>query len=418
MNLFSAGEFFLQYKAIFPAWVQSLISWFILDVLKKNTKYLFIVAGLTGVLLLGSFIQETEEFRYSQKATINVDFWGIPLDTLAFPDALSSDSLYLVRTTANLPLYYFRNIHTGVCFDNKCRELDIILYWNITGRYLGFELPTGEFLSKAEHKPFSAKEYERLNELLADPSLPFGGISFNTLIDASKSESGLVDGISGATSSEVEKIVVKGAAYTTYTLWNLVYGPTQHLVTRQTENQLTSGLVDLILKSPDLSDRVWALNRIDQSIILNPELSSTLLNIISGEEFFLAYSAINAIEPVHLDSDSFQTGLFSEYEEVNHSVKRMIVEKFMEAPYLSPDVVSSSRSLLEQLNGQQLGDFLRLYTKHSIDDQETCQVIAEILQNENSFISKKAYEFLLGVNTRDQEITEKLNTYTKNAPKN
>ena len=248
-------------------------------------------------------------------------------------------------------------------------------------------------------------------------TLPLGGISFNTLIDASKSESGLVDGISGATSAEVGKIVVKGAAYTTYTLWNLVYGSTQDLVIHHTENQLTSELVDLILKSPDLSDRVWALNRIDQSIILNPKLSSTLLNIISGEEFFLAYSAINAIEPVHLDSDSFQTGLFSEYEEVNHSVKRMIVEKFMEAPYLSPDVVSSSRSLLEQLNGQQLGDFLSLYTKHSIDDQETCQAIAEILQNENRFISQKAYEFLIGVNTSDQEITEKLNTYTKNTPK-
>ena len=66
----------------------------------------------------------------------------------------------------------------------------MIIYWNITGRYLGFELPVGEFLSKSEHKPFSEEEYERLNDLLADPSLPFGEISFNSLMDASKSESG------------------------------------------------------------------------------------------------------------------------------------------------------------------------------------------------------------------------------------
>jgi len=372
----------------------------------------FIVFGsIIGVIILSSFLQEKEKLKYSQRATITGDFGGFPTDTLVIPGRLSSDSLFLLRTSEYIPIHYFRKIHAGVCFDNKCRELHIIVYWNITGRYLGFELPEGEFLSKSEHESFSAEEYERLNELLADPSLPHGGISFNTLIDASKSESGQVDGVSGATSAEVEKIVVKGAAYTTYTLWNIVYGPTQNLVAQHTERQLTPDLINLILRSTDKSDRVWALNRIDQSTELNPELSSTLLNIISGEEFFLTYSAINALGSVHLDSDSFQSDFFSKYGEVNYSVKKMIVEKFMEAPYLSPDVLQASRPLLEQMNGQQLGDFLRLYTKHSVDDLETFRTVAKILQNENRFISQKAYEFLMGVKTNDPIIIESLNAY-------
>ncbi len=365
------------------------------------------------MIILSSFLQEKEKLRYTQRATITDDHDGIPTDTLVFPDSLSSDSLFLLRTGENIPLHYFRRIHTGVCFDNKCRELDIVVYWNITGRYLGFELPEGEFLSKSEHKPFSAEEYERLNELLADSSLPLGGISFNTLIEASKSESGLVDGVSGATSAEVEKIVVKGAAYTTYTLWNMVYGPTRDLVIRHTESQLSPDLIVLILNSPDKSDRVWALNRIDQSIELNSELTSALLNIITGKEFFLTYSAINAIESVHLESDSFQSEFFSKYGEVNHSIKKMIIEKLMEAPYLSLDVVQSSGSLLEQLNGQQLGDFLRLYTRHSVDDLETFRTVARILQNENRYISQKAYEFLMGVNTIDPIIIESLDAYSR-----
>jgi hypothetical protein len=376
-----------------------------------NTKRHFLVGTIVGVIILSSFLQEKEKLKYTQRATITDDHDGIPTDTLVFPDSLSSDSLFLLRTGENIPLHYFRRIHTGVCFDNKCRELDIVVYWNITGRYLGFELPEGEFLSKSEHKPFSAEEYERLNELLADSSLPLGGISFNTLIEASKSESGLVDGVSGATSAEVEKIVVKGAAYTTYTLWNMVYGPTRDLVIRHTESQLSPDLIVLILNSPDKSDRVWALNRIDQSIELNSELSSALLNIITGKEFFLTYSAINAIESVHLESDSFQSEFFSKYGEVNHSIKKMIIEKLMEAPYLSTDVLQSSGSLLEQLNGQQLGDFLRLYTRHSIDDLETFRTVARILQNENRYISQKAYEFLMGVNSSDPIIIESLDAY-------
>jgi len=313
-------------------------------------------------------------------------------------------------------LHYFRKIHTGVCFDNKCRELDIIVYWNITGRYLGFEMPEGEFLSKTEHEPFIDEEYLRLNELLADNSLPLGGISFDKLIKASESETGALDGVSGATSKEVSEMVVKGAAYTTYKLWNIVHGPTMELITHLTEKQLTPELIVLILQSPDRSDWLWALNKIDPWVQLHSDLSSALLEIISGDDDFLAYSAMNAIDPVHLGSGDFQSGLFSKYGEVNHSIKKMILEKFMKAPYLSEDIVTYSRGLLDQLNGQQLGDFLKVYTIHSVNDLETCRAIAPILGNENRYISQKAYKFLKGIETGDSIINDKLRAYEKKNP--
>ncbi len=348
-----------------------------------------------------------------QRATISGEKGATPGDTLVFHGVSASDSLYLLRSGENIPLRYFKRIHTGVCFDNKCRELDMVLYWNITGRYLGFELPEGEFLSKSEHKPFSAEEYDRLNELLADSSLPFGDISFNSLMDRASSESVLVDGVSGATSAEMEKIVVPGAAYTTYTLWNIVYGPAFDRVIQLTEERLTPELTDLILHSPDISDRDWALQRIDQSEALDKEISSTLLEMIVGEEFYLSYRAVNAIGSIHLESDSFQSALFSGYGEANFGIQRMIIGKFREAPFLAPEVVKASRNYLDQLNGQQLGDFLNLYSRHSIDDLETCQAIAKILQKENRYISGKAYDFLKGVDTRDSMITEYLDAYER-----
>jgi hypothetical protein len=252
--------------------------------------------------------------------------------------------------------------------------------------------------------------------LLADYSLPLGGISFNRLIKASESETGSLDGVSGATSKEVAEMVVEGAAYTTYKLWNIVYGPTKDSITHLTEKQLTPDLVVLILQSPDIIDRVWALNRIDPTVQLDSNLANTLLEIISGCDDFLAYSAMNAIDPVHLDSDDFQSGLFSKYVEVNHSIKKMIIEKFIYAPYLSEDIVTSSRELLEQLNGQQLGDFLEMYSIHSVGDLETCRTIANILGNENRYISQKAYKFLKGMETNDSTIIDKLNAYEKQIP--
>ena len=370
---------------------------------------LFAVSLIMVFTLFSSFREGKENWKYTQRPTIISS--SSETHIVAYKDTLSDDSLYLVRIKEYIPTYYFRKIATEVCFDNQCRLLDITVFWNITGRYLGFELPDGEFLSKYDHEPFVASEYEKLNELLADPMLPLGDISFEKLIEIPDTVVHLVDGLSGATSQDVSKIVVKGAAYTTYTLWNIVYGPTRDFVAHHTEKQLTPELINLILKSSDISDLVWALNRIDENSELGSRLTSTLLNLISGEDFSLTYNTINSISSVHLELDSLQLGLFSKYEKVNHSVQKMIIDKLMDAPYLHPEIVTNSRNFLNQLNGKQLGDILNLYSNHSVYDLETCLAVAEILQNDNRFISRKAYDFLETSQTSDKEVSMMMREY-------
>lgn len=375
-----------------------------MNVTQVNRKIL--IVGLLIVTALSSFLSDKEKLKYTQSPTIAADYKKKQLLTISY-----GDSLYLVKTKENTPLHYFKNELTEVCFDNECRLLDIIVYWNITGRYLGFELPKGEFLSKYEHEPFIAAEYERLNELLDDPNLPLGNITFEKLIELPESEEDTVDGVSGATTPEVSKMVVNGAAYTTYTLWNIVHGSTKDLVVSLTEKQLSTDLIDLILNSPDITDKVWALNRIDQNTDLNTKLTSSLLDIISDDDFFLAYSAMNAIKSSHLYSDSLQMLLFSKYERVDHSIKKMIIEKLMEAPHLITEVVESSRNLLKNLNGQQLKSFLKLYSEFEVNDLVTQKVVAEILKNENKFISLQAYKFLKELKIVDTALRKELEGY-------
>ncbi|MFT6810299.1 MAG: hypothetical protein ACJA01_003542 [Saprospiraceae bacterium] len=370
-----------------------------------------VLTGLLGLCIFYSFLADQETLKYSQKPTIVGDSNQQEIEVFVYPDTVSNDALFLVKTQHDIPLHYFKNITTEVCFDGECRLLTITVYWNITGRYLGFELPIGEFLSKYEHEPFSNDEYERLNDLLADSNLPLGQISFEKLIEVPATMPDSVDGISGATTASVAQMVVKGAAYSTYTLWNIVHGTTQDYVVRLTEEQLTPDLIDLILKSPDISDRVWALKRIPHKTALNPKLTTALLDIISGDDFFLSYSAINAIKVPHLHTAPLQDSLFSIYKEADHSIQRMIVEKLMTAPYLSSIATSSSRKLLHKLNGKQLGEILKLYTKHSINDLETYKAVAGILKNENSFISQQAYGFLKKSVVADEGILRLLIKY-------
>jgi hypothetical protein len=376
-----------------------------------HVKRYILIAVLLIVTVSSSFMNSKEKLKYTQIATIATDYKLKQTIVIEYRDTLNLDPLNLVKTKDSIPLHYFKDIITEVCFESECRLLDVTVYWNITGRYLGFELPQGEYLSKYDHEPFVNEEYERLNELMASPNLPLGNISFEKLIELPEANEESVDGVSGATTPEVSKMVVKGAAYTTYTLWNIVHGPTMDLVVSLTEEQLNPDLLNLVLKSLDITDRVWALNRIDQNTELSPKLTSSLLDIIFGGDFFLAYSAVNAIKSTHLNSDAMQIALFSSYQKVDHSIKKMIIEKLMESPHLSNEVVESSRTLLNTLNGQQLKSFLKLYSHFEVNDLETCQAIAEVLKNENQFISKQAYKFLKGLNVSDERINVLIDNY-------
>ncbi len=331
-------------------------------------------------------------------------------------DTFSYD-LKLAFGEEDKPKFYYSEMVTPVCETGHCYLVNVKIFWDLVGTYLGFSLPPDRILTKIDHEHFELADYEKLHGILSDLNWPLAGYAINELIvDSTKvlvdSE---IDAYSGATAPFVrEQDNIPGALYTIYTLWEFVHS--EDIVKKL--QAYTFSLVEnhslrmiAFLSSDRVGDRVWALNNIDQSIELNSQLKSSLLDIISGDDYFLAYSAIRAIKSVHLDSDSLQIGLLSKYEQVNHSLKKMIIEKFIEAPYLSSKVITLSRSLLGQLNGQQLGDFLKLYSKHCVNDLETCRTISKILQNENRYISQKAYKFLMGVKTRDSIIIENLNGY-------
>ena len=370
-----------------------------------------VIVGL--IVLILTFFQEKYPIKYMQVATIESSPADGPSTVVTIKDSVTNETVFLRKIKDNILLDYYKKVKGEVCYDDECRLLDIVVYWNITGRYLGFELPKGEFLSKYNHEPFSESEYQRLHTLLADSSIPLDAVSFEKLLEQPRNEEGTVDAVSGATSKSVAGMVVKGAAYTTYKLWNIVNGPTMDFVSELTEKQLTPTLIHRILQSSDNNDKLWALNRIDTTTELTLDLEASLLEIISSDDFYLAYSSIHAIDPAHLNASDLQERLFSIYANVNHSIQKELLKKLMQSPFLSSEVVGAPRDLLIQLNGQQLDDLLKLYTKQGVNDLETFKSVSKILENENKYISEKAYKFLIKIQTDDEFIMGSLKVYKK-----
>ena len=187
-----------------------------------------VIVGL--IVLILTFFQEKYPIKYMQVATIESSPADGPSIVVTIKDSVTNETVSLRKIKDNILLDYYKKVKGEVCYDDECRLLDIVVYWNITGRYLGFELPKEEFLSKYNHEPFSESEYQRLHTLLADSSIPLDAVSFEKLLEQPRNEEGTVDAVSGATSKSVAGMVVKGAAYTTYKLWNIVNGPTMDFV--------------------------------------------------------------------------------------------------------------------------------------------------------------------------------------------
>jgi len=362
------------------------------------------------MLLLGASGGPTD-IKYFTESSVAVDWDLRAADTLALHDSINGDSLYKVSTLNGSPRYYYQEVSTNVCFDNKCRPIRVKVYWNITGRYWGFSLENEEFLSRREHEPFEVVDYERLHLLMSDPFLPFNDVTFEELIEEASSNIDQVDGITGATSKQLSAYVVEGAAYTTYVLWHRIYGANMDLIRRTTESELSSDLLVEILHSPVSADKIWGLGKVDPTSGLDQSLEKVLLDIISSEEFFTSYRALDAISATHLEKATLQEGLFSIYEVADNALRNLIIDKFKMASEISQSVLTRSLQFIPGANGVQLGHWLEIYEKYGFTDPETYQVIAGILHHENRIISKKAYQFLRSLDLEDEVVLKALDKY-------
>lgn len=367
-----------------------------------------VILAFFGMLLLASF-RDSGKISYFQSPTLIAE-----ADTVVGYASMTDgipDTLFQIRSSGGLPIAYYKKIYTGVCFDNECRMLDIVLYWNITGRYLGFELPEGEFLSKFDHEPFSEDEYKRLHGLLADLLSPLGMFAYNELAPKPPVEEEEVDGITSATSKDILEYVVEGAAFTTYTLRTLVYGPIQDEVESLTRQALSEELVLKILESPDVSDRIWALGHVRDHLELTPALRVAILNFIDDDNYSLAERAVHAIGSGELESNALQMLLLEKFYQSDYGLQKLILDKLKEAPQLDAKVTADLAQNLKKWEGGLLSNVLDLYIAQKVYDIETCRMVSELLQNENRYISQKAFNFLESSGQSYEEVDKQLDVY-------
>ncbi|MCF6333935.1 MAG: hypothetical protein L3J11_11690 [Draconibacterium sp.] len=363
-------------------------------------------------ILFFSFQTEKEKIIRIGEPAVKGEINKIIPHFINFRDTIQEDTLREYLGENGLPLKYSRKIVTGVCIDGKCRLVNVELFWNITGRYLGYELPVGEFLSKTEHVKFKSTEYDRLHHLLANPNSALASYSLKELVPEKDSTKTKVDAVSSATIAAVLDYIVEGAVYTTYTLWHIVYGQTKREIENITSEKLTSELVLELLNSNKLEDRIWALNHISVKMKISTALQDKLIEIISGNDIYLAERSLNSIKPELLTSE-VQKQLSDIFDKTSFLQKRLILQKLKEAPHLQAQIATIFSGKLSKLNGTLTKSTLELFQIHHINNEETILEIEKLLSNKNRFIAKQAFRFLEKLENPDKRILKSISKYKK-----
>lgn len=98
----------------------------------------------------------------------------------------------------------------------------VTVYWDACGDFFAFDVK-GEDLLRTNLKPFSAKQYQTLYQILNDSDSPYHHKNYTDLSDAqAENKYHAVDAVSGATSSAPD-LYVNGAIRTTSLLWHRVH---------------------------------------------------------------------------------------------------------------------------------------------------------------------------------------------------
>lgn len=345
-------------------------------------------------------------FRPDQVA--RVEKWAI-----AFQDTIPNDTIYACLSDKNVPVAFYREVHTGVCLEGVCLPVHLYIYWTVSGNYLGFKLGNGEILTKNNHDPFTEADYRRLHVLLSDPQSLLGGYSIEEIAMGRKDTSD-VDGISGATLADLRGYIVAGAAYTTHTLWQIAYRANRDSVINIASRYVSLPLISQLLESDNMQDKVWALEHMD---LLKESLSAVLprvQDLIKKDNFYVKEKALAALMSSSQPELSVQKALFDVFVNSDFGVKRLVTRYLSQYHSLSYEMVDGFCKQLSSEPDAVISLVFNLFKTVAVSDQESVRRISRLLDEKRRTLSQSAYGYLSSLERKEPWLTERLNQYSAN----
>lgn len=364
------------------------------------------------LLIIVLFLNSGNRFSEGGRSYFNVPFRLSSVDSVAkffvsFNDTIPNDTLYFCFSNGK-PAAIYRDILSGVCLDGECRPLRIKVYWTITGRYLGYLLAPKQELTKKEHTTFTEAEYRLLHNLLSDSLSLLANYTLEEITP--KKETNIkTDGISGATPPNISSYIVPEAAYTTHTLWHLVYSETRDSIGLKMKNFLSFRVLDSLLVSANDYDRLWALNHLPSNMDYIQYIPR-LMNVLEGNSIKTIEKALSYLA-VYSDS-VYQQSLFGLSQKHDYLIRQYAIERIRDLDNLQPGIAQKIIDCMINTDPAGAGAYLSAIEKFN-PTEDDLRKISILLDNSNDQVALNAYLYLMRVTVKGKWLAQKLKKFEK-----
>lgn len=194
-------------------------------------------------------------------------------------DSIPEHQMLLLSDSAGNPLLFYADIYTPVCIDNICKPVQIEVYWDLLGEYVGFALQKDQPLTKFDHEEFEPEDYEKFHALMLDDHSVLGRSKMEDLFDKNAEAepdkeqvvyNGVeVDAVSEPTKKVIRESTVEGALYSCYTLWHLINAESSQKIKAYFAEIYNAEISTYLLDSPYESYQRFALKKLSPEAYLN-----------------------------------------------------------------------------------------------------------------------------------------------------
>lgn len=303
----------------------------------SNLRYYIIsLLTLTPLILTSSNIKEKADIA---EKTFSVEIIH-PAQLDAIPYKISLHKFIDVNSNQ---LTYKATVNSVFCSDNICKSVPIIMYWDELGEYEKFEQFEGKQLEKNAAELFTENDYLKLNKILSNKNSIFKNTTVAELSTETHGTEEEVDAVSGATQKIDENELIKGALWTSFTMWHWANGSLSKIIRDDRANESTLNDFIVGLKSENINEITWVIEQLKRKNIYN----DTILNVVIGTES----DKSTKVSRIFIDYLENSTAEFYFYAIVKLLFESDTIDKALLVKSVAMTKYSLSISFIEKLSG-------------------------------------------------------------------
>jgi len=309
------------------------------------------------------------------------------------PEDKVEAELVQVKGAPGEPDTFYMDVQSVTCGDHRCKPVTVRLFWDELGFYRRYVVASDFVLEKGDGEPFTAEDLEKLDRVIARRESGLRTVKFSNVADY-QSPGGDVDAVTAPTVPLDLRDYVKGAFWTSYTLWHWANGEVPVIIRNLTGKARSLDQLRHELLTGDREHRLFALEQLQTRRATYPESLEAAVRGAAGGDYELRKSLVAYVEL--LDADAYYATLERLMREGDADLRRLCLDSMKRSRHRPPDgyVERLSRDVAAAASFQEIDLLLGIVERWKAASPEVIESLLPLLEGEDFLVARRVYWFL------------------------